>query len=307
MESPTDWHQERRPPAGADGWDNLMAERHLSEAAAHGSQHLMAERRPPEAAASTREEAHRPPHGGVVHAEEYPLPGAYGQDQLTLLVRDPQCVFAFWEVTPEGWDAAVRRLPGSGPPAPVLRVYDLGGCPHLAAHWRREDARGRAEFHVAGASSWYVHTRTPGLVLAAEIGARRGEAFVAIARSRAVATPPGRPSDDVDADWMTIEDIYRLVPRAVGTGGSPEFQTEWSRRRRLAVSRGPGLEAVDIGFSPGFMAGFSPGLTGQFSPGLTGGHGPGLMAGFRPISTAGFSPNPAAGVSPASTAGGKML
>src|SRR5690606_21594521 len=118
---------------------------------------------------------------------------------------------------------------------------------------------------------------------------------------------PGRPADDVDADWMPIEDIYRLVPRAVGTGGSPEFQTEWSRRRRLAVSRGPGLEAVDIGFSPGFMAGFSPGLTGQFSPGLTGGHGPGLMAGFRPISTAGFSPNPAAGVSPASTAGGKML
>src|SRR5690606_10877405 len=49
VESPTDWHQERRPPAGADGWDNLMAERHLSEAAAHGSQHLMAERRPPEA------------------------------------------------------------------------------------------------------------------------------------------------------------------------------------------------------------------------------------------------------------------
>ena len=235
MESPTDWRQERRPPAGADGWDNLMAERHLSEAAAHGSQHLMAERRPPEAAASTREEAHRPPHGGVVHAEEYPLPGAYGQDQLTLLVRDPQCVFAIWEVTPEGWDAAVRRLPGSGPPAPVLRVYDLGGCPHLAAHWRREDARGCAEFHVAGASSWYVHTRTPGLVLAAEIGARRA----GVRRHRlllAVATPPGRPSDDVDADWMTIEDIYRLcgpsAPAAALISGVV-------RRRRLAVSRGP--------------------------------------------------------------------
>jgi len=214
------------------------------------------------------EREHRPPHGPRTddHAT-YEPPAAYGEDMLTLLVRDPRCVFAFWEVTRAGWEAAVRLLPHADPaPSLVLRVYDLTGHapsadgaggrgaawdgaderePHWlwadrrgpdwreadrlwadrrGPDWRPVDARGCADFDVAGAGSWYVHLETPGLVLAAEIGAKQGAAFVPIARSQPVATPPDRVSEEEDFDWMTVQHLYRFAswPFA-GGASSPGF------------------------------------------------------------------------------------
>lgn len=184
------------------------------------------------------EQVHRPPHGASsVAGERYELPYGYGNNALTLLVRDPRCVFAFWEVTG-------APLPGS---EPVLRVYDLTG--KNPEHWYAADY---ADFSVAGTSGWYVHTETPGLVLGAEIGLRRGSEFIPLARSNVVTTPPGRVSDETDADWMSVEQLYRYVAyMPVGTS-SPAVHAALSRQRQVELSSGFGITMAHPGFSPGF-------------------------------------------------------
>ncbi|REJ36043.1 MAG: hypothetical protein DIU82_05905 [Bacillota bacterium] len=147
------------------------------------------------------------------------LPSGYGVDRLTLLVRDPRCVFAFWEVTEGGWrDAASRLPPGNGDPELVLRVFDLtdvlgpgsviGPAPpgdYLAARINELASGGRCfDYAVAGADRWYVHLPEPGRVLAAEIGARRGAAFAPIARSALVYTPPGAAASwEMELGWSS--------------------------------------------------------------------------------------------------------
>lgn len=216
-------------------------------------------------APTTWQQVHRPPHGTQVVTESgYEVPPAYGRDQLTLLVRDPECVFSFWEVTNGGWQAAVERLNREESAARaaatdlVLRVYDITGSHREQSddHWHPAHARGYTDFHVAGTSSWYIHTDAPGLTLAAEIGAKRGVHFVPIARSHMVATPPGRVSDELDEDWMTVQELYRFVSQMpVGTS-SPAVHAALSRRRQLELSSGFAVAMAHPGFSPGFSPGY---------------------------------------------------
>lgn len=146
---------------------------------------------------TVRHHVHRPPHGAAaVAGPRYDVPHGYRDNQVTLLVRDPQCVYAFWDVT------GVSRTTSSL----VLRVYDLTNRDH-----ERWDGARYADFVVGGTTSWYVHTETPGLVLGAAIGVRQRSEFVPLARSNVVATPPGRISDETDAEWMSVEQLYRSL------------------------------------------------------------------------------------------------
>lgn len=164
----------------------------------------------------------------------YELPAGYGVNRLGLLVRDPRCVFAFWEVTAGGWEAAVRRLPPGGePPRLVLQVRDR---PHESA--RATLGRGAPgvdecvrEYTVAGADQWYVHLDGPGRAVAAVIGARSGSAFVPIARSPTVHTPPGTVCPQEAGEWLTIQAIYGRL------AGGPAGATSPGLWARLALSR----------------------------------------------------------------------
>lgn len=200
------------------------------------------------------QQVHRPPHGAkTVVDSDYELPSNYDEDQVTLLVRDPECVFAFWEVTDAGWQRAIARLPhGDATPDLVLRVYDLDPT----AEWDSAHGRGFSDFPVANTAGWYVHTDAPGLVLGAEIGAKRDGTFISIARSSAVATPPGRVSDDTDVDWMTVEELYRMVAQMPVGASSPAVRAVLSRRREVELSSGLMIAMGEPGFSPGFSPGF---------------------------------------------------
>lgn len=162
-------------------------------------------------------------------------------DQLTLLVRDPWCVFAFWEVTAESWDTAASRLAWDGEtPQLVLRVHDLTG---------HDTAAGGpyTDLVVSWANRWYIHLDRPGRILRAEIGAGTLRAFVPIARSNVVHTPPGTVSDRSGAGWMSVEAAYRLVPLGTWGGSSPGLF--WQRERRTA---GASSFALAAAMSPGY-------------------------------------------------------
>jgi len=148
----------------------------------------------------------------------YEVPPGYGVDRLVLLVRDPQCVFAFWEVTDHGWAAAARRLPSTGEtPRLTLRVHDLTSP--AAAPGGEATGWGPGawvDLVVAGADRWYLHLPQPGRTVAAEIGAGTATAFVPIARSPAVTTPPGTVAEWAEGDWITAAVACQFLARGPG-------------------------------------------------------------------------------------------
>lgn len=115
--------------------------------------------------------------------EEYepegrPLPQAYGRERLVLLPRDPQWIFAYWELAPA---LARRQDPGLG----ELRLYfEETGELALAVPC---DLR---------AGKFYIKAPHRGRRYFAELGLKpRADLFRPALRSRPVALPRGQPED----------------------------------------------------------------------------------------------------------------
>jgi hypothetical protein len=119
--------------------------------------------------------------------ERFLFPESYGVNRLRLLVKDPQWLFAYWDIDPKllaGWrrelgerTMALSRL--------TLRLYDPG---------HGEDA---LILVPAGAKSWYVRAEVAPRAYAAELGITlpSGE-FRSVATSNTVETPRVGPSPE---------------------------------------------------------------------------------------------------------------
>lgn len=134
-----------------------------------------------------------------------PLPDAYGVDRLTLLVRDPHCIFAFWETFETECTLEICRTDESGA---LLEI--LGSHP------------------VPSVGSFYAWVPVAG----AHYGARLLRRGASALWSRSVFTPTGRPSDLEDPRWMSIRALSEWDTVVPATGTSPGLAarsvTRWS-------------------------------------------------------------------------------
>lgn len=90
-----------------------------------------------------------------------PLPLEYGHPFVTLLPRDPRCVFAQWE------------LPGATEGSPVLRLYDLTGARTADSE---DFTRQFVDFEgVPARHGMYIRMEAPGRSVVARIGFRQPE------------------------------------------------------------------------------------------------------------------------------------
>jgi hypothetical protein len=124
------------------------------------------------------------------------LPSAYGVDRLTLLARDPWCIFAYWEVTPGRREPALEALGREAEGAcQVLRLY---------AHGADGDATVDVELPV-DLGSRYLSVASPGASCRAEIGlsAPSGR-FVPLVSSNTVRMPSAAPSNDTSLVWDMV-------------------------------------------------------------------------------------------------------
>ncbi|MBU0574392.1 MAG: DUF4912 domain-containing protein [Candidatus Margulisbacteria bacterium] len=111
----------------------------------------------------------------VLGPQEFQFPGGYGDNFITLLVRDPHWVFAYWEVHDNK--------------ANILRVYNTDS-------WEYFDIS-----LFCDAMSWYFNVR-PNTSYCVDIGYITGDGkFVACARSNVVRTPRAGVSDEIDEKW----------------------------------------------------------------------------------------------------------
>jgi hypothetical protein len=154
---------------------------------------------------------------GPAAGEEEPpaLPRAYGEDRLALLVRDPLCIFAYWEVTPAALAALRERAGAAAEAAMTLRVYKVAGDTFDGTNASRF-----FDIDVTGATdNWYVTVDEAGRAYCAEIGVRDAEdRFHALARANSVTTPPSSVAGQVDPTWQgSPEEAAAIYARSART------------------------------------------------------------------------------------------
>jgi len=173
--------------------------------------------------------------------EPLDLPEQYHIDRIVLMPRDPNWLYAYWEITPEQYGRALGKLGISAEASrAILRVHDVtdlidpaSGRPRLA------DSRSYFTIDlVPMADRWYIRVEQPDRVYCVEylVVAPDGRA-VSVMSSNPAATPSDRVSDVVDEEWSTGGPQQRRAGRPPGLAES-KWLTE--QKRRAATSPGLG-------------------------------------------------------------------
>ena len=110
----------------------------------------------------------------------YKLPSYYQDNRIVLLPRDPQCLFAYWEVSNDLIKAFIEEFGDKflEKTTPVLKLANISK--NTSAYINLNDE----------ADSWYIHIDEPGCVYAAELGRMiSGRFFIGLIASNPVLVP----------------------------------------------------------------------------------------------------------------------
>jgi len=168
------------------------------------------------------------------------LPAQYGDTKLVLLVRDPEWLFLYWEISRAHRE--MLGLPPQGTPERlVVRLHDTTDV----EEFNGTNAPVWYEIPITGeAISWYIHLPQVDRAWCAELGVlnEQGE-FIQICRSNMVRTPRNYISAEADAEWMTVsEELREILARSADVAVSSRLGSEAairqiSRRMRLALEK----------------------------------------------------------------------
>lgn len=131
-------------------------------------------------------------------AEHRALPEGYGTTEASLLPRDPNWMFIYWEIT-ENSRVNLKKSHGADifdKGRQVIRVYDVTG------------GEAAKYFDIAvmlEAKSWYVNVQEAGRAYCCEVGLVMPDgSFIGIVKTNTVSLPGGRVSDVTDEKWMAV-------------------------------------------------------------------------------------------------------
>ncbi len=132
-----------------------------------------------------------PAHAGPVE-ERGELPESYGTAKLWLTARDPQWLYAHWDLT----TAQQREYNAESDDGHlIVRVFEkeILGEPLVTQHVHPESR------------NWFIHVGRGGTKFVAQLGYfDRKERWQTIALSAATVTPPDNLSDDTSAEFATL-------------------------------------------------------------------------------------------------------
>jgi len=97
------------------------------------------------------------------HEEKNYFPERYGKDQIVVMVRDPEWLHAYWEVTATKQSEFTKQFGDIWEESsPVLRVYDI-------THSKSED--NYFDIHINNhANNWYIHVGKPNHTFFVDLG-----------------------------------------------------------------------------------------------------------------------------------------
>lgn len=128
-----------------------------------------------------------------------PIPDTYGRDTLRLLARDPEWLYAYWEITPQRMQQLRSRFTDLHERTWEIKLTNMknGQVEHIAI--------------FLGACNWYLHVKPRG-VYQAELGFRDGGLFIKVLDSNPVRTPGDSISERADEEWMILRrDLLRML------------------------------------------------------------------------------------------------
>jgi hypothetical protein len=167
--------------------------------------------------------------------EKFIFPETYGVNRVRLLVRDPEWIFAYWDVDPAVMKDLARAIGERGLALSrlTLRVLDpvSGGSSDILL--------------PPGARWWYIRTDSARRTYRAELGVTlpSGE-FRRLADSNTVVTPRVGPSPERARRRMSYRDARELPPSAAEEAGRKE--------REAGVASEPWeSESIDGASAPG--------------------------------------------------------
>lgn len=152
-----------------------------------------------------------------IEQEQVPeLPVGYDDDKITIMARDPEWIFAYWDISDTKRSSLRHSIgPAWNSSLPVLRVHDVTGIAYF------DGANSNLFFDVAindYSSNWYVHTGVPDRTFCVELGRVLSDGtFVMMARSNFTSTPRNSVSDRTDPDWMLVSDNEKKLFARIGT------------------------------------------------------------------------------------------
>jgi hypothetical protein len=149
--------------------------------------------------------------------EGFEYPETYGESTITLMVRDPYWLFAYWEFAPN-LNAELRARLGETDlmrSRLVLRIYDVTGAdPDHPASYHDIDV-------ASGSRNWYINVMRVERDYVVDLGLVTPDgSFIIIARSNVVSLPPVGPSEVVDEEWVTVEALGEFYARTTELGPS---------------------------------------------------------------------------------------
>jgi len=143
---------------------------------------------------------------------DFVFPESYGQDKIVLMVRDPNWMHVYWEIT-EQKISSLKSSHGDNAidsSRYVLRVLDINKTTPDAPNSFFDVEVSR------GADSWYINVPNQNCSYCIDLGFLTSEGeFVLLVRSNAVKTPRVGVSEVLDDQWMSFADadydkIYAL-------------------------------------------------------------------------------------------------
>jgi hypothetical protein len=157
--------------------------------------------------------------------DDAPLPPRYDVDECVAIPVDPRTLYVYWEAR-ESTLAYLRAARGGG--ALVLRLIVVEPT------WDGPRSSKRDHEVASSVGDYFVRDLPGGCVVRAAIGWKHGEAFVPIAHSPALETPPGAPSPLL-ADVLVRWTPEGPVPVSTEDRDAVAIQRALGRARREAA------------------------------------------------------------------------
>jgi len=163
------------------------------------------------------------------------LPAGYGKDRITVMVRDPYWLHAYWELTRQAIQRAEAALGQEWHTSrPIIRLLDVSSHDTTSTS---ESILRDIDIH-GGCNNWYIDVNNPPRSYRVDIGylARSGRFYV-LARSNVVSTPRAGVSDVIDENWSDIDSskadrIYAMSAGFDPTASSLELKQLFEERLR---------------------------------------------------------------------------
>ncbi len=132
------------------------------------------------------------------------LPEEYGENRITLMTRDPQWLYAYWEVKEDTLRETSKKLKGGNL---CLRVYDVTGV-----EFNGDNANRFLDINVyERIGNWYIDVRQPDSEFIADIGVKDNTGhFMSIARSNKTSTPKTWVSKEKGEQWIDTR-LYKAT------------------------------------------------------------------------------------------------